>query len=411
MQLLKDVLKEITPPAGLRAEAELIVRDLNKRLQKENILATAMLGGSTAKGTHLKGDHDVDIFVRFNRNAYVDKDISLLVATILPEATRIHGSRDYYQFTKGKLAVEVVPVLAIDDPVQAQNTTDVSPLHVAYVTKKLRGTTLADDIRLTKQFCKAIKVYGAESYINGFSGHVVDILVLHHHGFLKLLEAACNWGDMVVLDPEAHHEDATFVMDPSKITGPMLLVDPVQPERNAAAALSHEQFATFKEAAEAFLERPLKKYFQVKRLTITRIQQEHQKRMPHTQLLILESIPLSGTKDVAGTKLWKLHQHIKHQFEKTGFPLLDNGFEFVDKGIHYFVLEKTRLQKYEERRGPPVTATKDAARFRKKHKAYERNGRLYARVIRKYRTAIQLTTSLLRSPYVQQRCKQIVRKV
>ena len=147
--------------------------------------AKAILGGSGSKGTWLKDAHDADIFVQFNYDQFKDKSDQL--SDILEKhlkkkfkIIRLHGSRDYFQVkeknalnsensgnTGGVFTFEIVPVLKISKAEQALNITDVSLLHSVWVNKHKK---YADDIRLMKQFCKAQGVYGAESYLKGFSG-------------------------------------------------------------------------------------------------------------------------------------------------------------------------------------------------------------------------------------------------
>jgi len=154
-------------------------------------------GGSTAKGTFLKGNFDVDIFVRFKQSLPdISSTLELLLASFAVEKNivieRVHGSRDYFTFSYDNLFFEIVPVQYIKSPADANNVTDMSPLHVFWVTKLLTPK-LQNDVRLAKQFCKACGVYGAESFINGLSGHVLDILVISYGGFEELLQAASSW--------------------------------------------------------------------------------------------------------------------------------------------------------------------------------------------------------------------------
>ena len=65
--------------------------------------------------------------------------------------TRLHGSRDYFQIRQGKFTFEIVPILDIKRAEQAENITDVSPLHSNFV---LRHKKLIDEMRLTKQFLR-----------------------------------------------------------------------------------------------------------------------------------------------------------------------------------------------------------------------------------------------------------------
>ena len=201
--VLKAVLRDIKPSEEVPAAIQKQLEAINKALSKKDIKATAVVGGSLAKGTHLKGDHDVDVFVKFGLKHKSHNLSDLLfdaIKSMKPE--RIHGSRDYFQIHKSKLTYEIVPVLDIKQAKQSQNVTDFSPWHVEWVKKN--GKDLKEDIRLAKKFCKAAKVYGAESYIRGFSGHVLDILVISAGGFIPLLESALNWKPKVVVDIEDH---------------------------------------------------------------------------------------------------------------------------------------------------------------------------------------------------------------
>ncbi|MEK6868479.1 MAG: hypothetical protein AABX98_06675, partial [Nanoarchaeota archaeon] len=59
------------------------LHDVRAALEKENIDAYVMLGGSAAKGTFLKHDFDCDVFVRFIYDKYKEKDISNLLEKAL----------------------------------------------------------------------------------------------------------------------------------------------------------------------------------------------------------------------------------------------------------------------------------------------------------------------------------------
>ena len=52
-------------------------------------------------------------------------------------------------------------------------------------------------------------------------------------------------------------------MNSSKLTSPIILVDPTYKQRNALAALSEETFEKFKQASKKFLKNPSIKYFEI----------------------------------------------------------------------------------------------------------------------------------------------------
>ncbi|MBI5398395.1 nucleotidyltransferase domain-containing protein, partial [Candidatus Woesearchaeota archaeon] len=95
------------------------LKQVNTLLKDAGINAIAVVGGSIAKGTFLKDDHDCDIFVKFHPS-YPDEKLSELLSlaleSLLPE--RVHGSRDYFHIDdkKHNLRYELVPVVDISDP-------------------------------------------------------------------------------------------------------------------------------------------------------------------------------------------------------------------------------------------------------------------------------------------------------
>ncbi|MBI4151242.1 nucleotidyltransferase domain-containing protein, partial [Candidatus Woesearchaeota archaeon] len=259
-RILQDALVDITPgktDLWVVNDVRTFLQRLALELKSRKINAKPVLGGSFAKDTWLKGDYDVDVFVAFDLKYAADDLSAMLEKALKPwNVVRVHGSRDYFQL-KGKINFEIIPVLAIKRAKQAQNVTDFSPKHVAWVNSK--GKRLKNDIRLFKQFCKAQRIYGAESYIRGFSGHVVDILVIYYGGFLRLLKAASKWSptEKTVLDYSNQYKgQALMHLNESKIQGPLVVVDPVQPNRNAAAAIEQKPYLGLISAAKRFLKKP-----------------------------------------------------------------------------------------------------------------------------------------------------------
>ncbi|MFP4524604.1 MAG: nucleotidyltransferase domain-containing protein [Candidatus Woesearchaeota archaeon] len=404
-QTIIDGLREkVTPTTGTDVP-ERFARRLDENLKANNIRAEVLLGGSFAKGTYLEGDHDVDVFVRFDPR-YNDEEMPDLTAKALQPfegVERVHGSRDYFQLDHQGFSFEVVPVLHVTEAGEARNVTDVSPLHVNHVQRAVKDNpSIASDIRLAKLFCKAAKVYGAESYLNGFSGHVLDNLIIHYGSLLELLRAAAEWPDELFLDPSGQHEDASF-LNPAKRAGPLVLLDPIQPERNAAAALSRERYDAFRKQARVFLDHPDESFFTPKPLTKDDIIRHN----PDKNVLCYRLQPLEGSKDVAGTKLLKAHEHLVKQAEKEGFTIHDEGFEFDgDKALAFIATEERALPAYREMQGPPTRVEKAAKRFREAHEGEEvteRDGRLYANVKRKHTTLASLFEAVENGSYWQKR--------
>src|SRR3989338_5938399 len=141
-----------------------------------------------------------------------------------------------------------------------KNITDASPLHSKWVS---RHKKLVNEMKLTKQFCQAQNIYGAESYIRGFSGYICEILTVYYGSFLNLIKNAAKWNSRVIVDAQGYYKgkDVFKLVNTSKLISPLIVIDPVQKDRNAAAALSIEKFEAFKKASIEFLKKPSKEFF------------------------------------------------------------------------------------------------------------------------------------------------------
>ncbi|MBI2565207.1 nucleotidyltransferase domain-containing protein [Candidatus Woesearchaeota archaeon] len=399
--LLKDVVKEITPKSPIIPEANKFLDQLNQALKSAGVKATAVFGGSYAKNTWLEGDYDVDIFVKFSL-ALAHESLSNILESVLKpwKPIRVHGSRDYF-LIKNTFYFEIVPVLDIKKPADAHNVTDFSPLHVRWVNKK--GRKFKDDIRLTKKFMKAQSLYGAESYIRGFSGHVVDILTIYYKGFLNLLKQATKWKPKTTIDPNKVYKtkQAELILNKSKIEGPLIVVDPLQPDRNAAAAISQEKYGQFISAAKKFLKKPSKDFFIEKKISAKELKKQK-------NILVLQAIPVEGKEDPVGTKLLKAFEF----FEKnlTDFKILDSNWHWDKEknAVFWYKLKKKKLSAEKILQGPPLNLPEHVKKFKASHKkVFEKNKRLYALIKRAQCTPLEVFKHCKNDKYLKGKFKLI----
>ncbi len=408
-KLLKEVLLEIRPSREYEKEilgkADNIISSINKGIKD----AKALLGGSGAKGTWLK-TFDADIFVKFNYSKYGDKgsQLSEILEKFLKKhfkIARLHGSRDYFQIRQGNFTFEIVPILDIRKAAGAKNITDVSPLHAEFVLKHKK---LADEIRLTKQFFKAAGIYGAESYIRGFSGYVCEILTICYGSFLALLKAASRWGEKEVIDIKHYYRGKNVLMElnKSKLVSPLIVIDPVQKDRNASAALDNEKFEILKRRAKEFLKKPSKGFFEVKQLSEGDIREKFEKG----SMIILKAEPLEKKEDVAGAKMLKAFHFIEQNLGHHGFKVIESDMLWHKKNssLFYYALENARLQETIEIQGPPLRMKRHAEFFKKKHKRTCVKGKkLFAIEKRKFSDADSLVSQLIKSDNVRSNVKGI----
>lgn len=386
-EIFSEVLHSIKPRSNeLKKLTKEKLDYINKLLKDAGLKAKAVAGGSVAKETYLKNDFDVDIFAAFDMS-YANKDISKLLGQAIkplrPEL--VHGSRDYFHIQEGSIVFEIIPVLKVKEPGEARNVTDMSIHHVRWAQEQLKNNPkLRDEIRLAKAFCKGIEVYGAESYIRGFSGHTLDILISYYGSFLKLLRAASSWEKPVVIDiNNAHKGKAIENLNKAKVQSPMVLIDPVDPMRNASASLDEEKFDSFVKSAAGFLKKPSKSYFEKPKFSMKKIQEKAKGR----KLIMIEAEPLKGKTDVSGAKLLKAYQAIEKKLLLNDFNVISSGWYWhkSPKAKFWYIVDKEKLERHKERLGPPVKAQDHSQMFKKKHpNAFEKNGRLYAKVRRDF---------------------------
>ncbi|MCK4521897.1 MAG: CCA tRNA nucleotidyltransferase [Nanoarchaeota archaeon] len=404
--ILRDVTKEIKPSKGEEKEIKVIVNSFLVKLNKRLKNCKAVLGGSGIKGTWLKDSTDFDIYIVFDYKKFKHK--SDVLSDILEKnikkhyrIARLHGSRDYFQIKNKGFTFELIPILNIKKAEQAVNITDVSLLHAEFVKKNKR---YCNDIRLMKQFCRANKIYGAESYIKGFSGYMCEVLTIYYRGFLHLVKAVSKWKDKEIIDIKKYYKarDVLVEMNKSKTYSPLILIDPADKERNAAAGLSFEKYTLFITACKKFLAKPSREFFKVKKFSKEDLIKKNKSR----EVVVAEVKPLKGKEDVVGAKMLKALEMINAKAIKEGFKILDKGLEWdkENNAYLYIIADKKHLGNFKILEGPPLKIRLHACAFKKQHKTtFIKKGKLFAKEKRRFIRAKDFIRNLFNDKYIKER--------
>jgi tRNA nucleotidyltransferase (CCA-adding enzyme) len=387
---MKKVLKEQLEIIGPSEESKKInevsenfIEFVKASLKKKKIKADVFVGGSLAKGTLVKKDiYDADIFIRFDKS-YGDKKISSLLGKVIgKKAKKVHGSRDYYQLKDQGILIEAIPVLKIRRPEDAENVTDLSYFHVNYIVNQIKkNKKLVGEIMLAKAFSHSQDCYGAESYIHGFSGYALELLICHYGSFLKFIKKFSEWnldkGKIVIDDSRFYKgkDDLMFGLNQSKRVGPLILIDPTFRERNAGSSLNEETFYKFQNACKNFLKNPSVEFFKRKDIA------EEFKKFKDVKIINVQTNKQAG--DIAGTKSKKFYGFMIFKMKRE-FVIKKSEFEYDEENNvakFYFVVEN---KKKEIVKGPPVTAVQNLTKFKKTHPdAFIKNGFGYVNVSHK----------------------------
>ncbi len=391
--ILEEVLRRISVPEENTRKIDNSMKDflkrLNREIKKKKISAEVFVGGSLAKGTIInKGSYDIDIFIRFDKK-YKDSGLSeltkkILIAVKSKNIRRIHGSRDYFRIrVTNNIILELIPVKKIRNPKEAENITDLSYSHVKYTRKKIKSKKILYDIMLAKAFCYANKCYGAESYINGFSGYGLELLVYYYKGFMNFLRSVSKAEGKIVIDIEKQYKNKNQVLmdiNSAKLQSPIILIDPTYKQRNVLAALSEQTFRKFQKEAKKFLKNPNVKAFEPQKPDLEKIKKKAKRK--RYEFVILEAKTNKQKGDIAGSKLLKFYNHLKDEAKKY-FEIKSSDFEYDEKykggkAARFFFVAKKKKEILIK--GPSLKQKEHVRKFKVKNKStFTRKGRIYSR--------------------------------
>ncbi len=263
----EEVLRVIRPTSQqlkiLSRIYKLISVKLDRCLSERGLEYTITPVGSYAKGTITSYKWELDVFILF-RNVD-DKWIMEKSETLLKDCLSRHfpviikyAQHPYVTIEIMGIEADIVPALWVEKPRKKGLGVERTPFHTQYVVSRLNDY-LRDEVRLFKSFLKGIGVYGAETGVRGFSGYLAEILIIAYNGFRNLLQEASHWKPPVYIDPEG-------VGDKGKLQNKykdsvIIVVDPVDPERNTAASVSLKSLATLIHASRLYLSKPRKEFF------------------------------------------------------------------------------------------------------------------------------------------------------
>lgn len=351
-----DVLQKIKPEALEIKKTKRKVRDALRLVRK--IHKNALIGGSIAKDTFLKGDNEADIFLIFPKSKKLDDQLGLLkeIAHSLGEKAEVsYAQHPYVKAEYHGMTIELVPAYDTKPP-EILSAADRSRWHVEYVSTFPEW--MKDEVRLLKQFCRGIGVYGADLKVEGLSAYAIEVLVLGAGGFVKALEEIMG------------------------MTWPIKKSDPVDKKRNVLASISHESFNTVKEAALTYLKTPDNLFFFPNK--------------PKLGLPSLENIAMFVMEkpDFVEDAVWGI---AKKKARKLVRNARVNGYEVIHKSVLvddrlYFVFKVDVLKRAETIvKGPPTDRKLHAAQFMDAHPGfYEENDVLYAREKSRFPTFSEL---------------------
>lgn len=400
-EIEQQVLDKYMPDEKERAEVAEIggrIIDCVKRIAGIEVLMT----GSASRGTFVKGDKDIDIFMQFPPELSIDelktRGLDTAYAVVREfggTAVEKYAEHPYLNATIEGFDVDLVPCYHVASTAEMKCAVDRTPFHARYLIPRIGN--LKEDVILLKQFCKGGGVYGSDLMTGGFSGYLCELLILAYGGFDKFMHAASKFRYGEVVDLENYYPDKKEAR--RLFSEPLIVIDPTDKDRNVAAALTRTRFSEFMELARDYCVKPDARYF-IPDSPTTISEQEFARTLKErgTAMLAISLRTPGIVEDTIVPQLRKTMESIKAQLIAEEF--LVHRAEVAMKDEHcliIFELLVDRLPAIIVRQGPPVWNHANADKFVEKYLTQGEfagpwifEDRYFTEVRRKYLTAQSL---------------------
>jgi len=353
MEIL-DQVKKFTIPTAKEQDTMKRLAELSLQLVKEQAtkfpdVVQVELGGSYAKGTWLQGEVDLDIFVKLRKETdektfeSVGKKIGFDALKKFKPYVR-YSDHPYVEASVKGTLVNVVPCYDAEAG-QWKSAADRSSFHTKFILESL-DQAKKDEVRILKKFLTGIGIYGAEIAKEGFGGYVAEVLVLHFGSFLGVLEAASNFAlNQIIGNPT------------KKFDTPLVIIDPIDSNRNLGTAISAESVGKFVLAARSFLKKPSLLFFKPKPL------KPNIKNLDST--IIIRFNYKARSPDIIWGQVKRATTAISGQLELAGFDVLRKSSVTDEKSeaAMIFLLRLPKIEKFMIKNGPPVLRGKESESF------------------------------------------------
>ena len=341
-QIISKVAKNVIPSRVIEKSkkqiAELAFKLVEKEIEKFPEVIGLEFGGSYAKGTWLSNDADVDIFIRFKKSASEEKfeKISKKIGFESMKKYSPYVRYSEHPYVEAKIKntkINVVPFYDVKIG-EWKSSADRSTFHTKFMKKSLTAK-MRNEVRILKTFLKSNGIYGAEIAKQGFSGYVSEVLVLNFGSFENTIKSISGIKEGQVIGKTSKKFDTAIV-----------IVDPIDKNRNLAAAISDENLGKFVLVSRTFKEKPASGFFKNKKSTVSKKHWE--------KLLVVKFDFKIRSPDIIWGQIKRATSSLSTQLELGGFNVLrSKSHTDQQKEVYlFFLLESTKISEMYPKNGP-----------------------------------------------------------
>ena len=418
--VLRKVSNKLRPSQEDRRHTEYFAAELMNVATKisKQYSVIPMLCGSVSKNTWMLNKNELDLFLLFKPSvprAKLEK-IGLelaneIIITMKGKPEKKYSEHPYLcgtiKFGRTVFDVDVVPCYDIKNLKKIKSAVDRTPHHVKYVKKKL---LLPDEVRLLKQFCKANGIYGADVKTNGFSGYLCELMIIHHGKFSRLIKDAIKWRAPTVLTMTRTNKAKLA----EKFDHPFIFIDPVDSNRNVAAAVSPESFYKFVHYAKKFNDNPSDKLFSLpvkKPYTVVEINKKIKQRGTRWYMIGFKkpNIP----EDTLYPQMKRGLNSVQKILEHHGFSVMRKDLWIGDSCVFLFEMDVWQTPSISKNTGPNVYSkhSEDFLKHYKDRNIFIQGNDWVVELEREFTTALHLLKDLIKKNDKELKQKGIPSKI
>jgi tRNA nucleotidyltransferase (CCA-adding enzyme) len=341
-QIISRISKTTIPSKVIQKSkkeiADKVYKLVEKEIQKYSEVIELEFGGSYAKDTWLSKDADIDIFIKFKKTISEERleNISKKIGfeSLKKYSPYVRYSQHPYVEAKVKnTKINIVPCYDVKIG-EWKSAADRSPFHTKFMKKSLT-LKMKNEVRVLKTFLKSNGIYGAEIAKQGFSGYISEVLILEFGSFENLIISISKIKENQIIGKTSKSFDTSIVV-----------IDPIDSNRNLAAAISNENIGKFILISRALKEKPSLEFFKNKKLKTS--------NKFWNNLLIIKFDFKARSPDIIWGQIKRATSTLSTQLELEGFTVLRSKSHTDQQKEVYllFFLESTKISEIYQKKGP-----------------------------------------------------------
>jgi len=392
-QIISKIGKSVMPSKNIEKSKKQIADEaftlVENQIRNYPEIVGLEFGGSYAKNTWLSKEADIDIFIKFKKSI-PDEKFTEISKKIGFESMKKYNpyvrysEHPYVEARIKKTKINVVPCYDVNLG-EWKSSADRSPFHTKYMQNALT-LKMRNEVRILKTFLKLTKIYGAEIAKQGFSGYVSEVLILNFGSFENIIKSIAKIQQNQIIGKTSKVFETSII-----------IIDPVDSNRNLAAAISDENIGKFILACRSFQNNPTLQFFKPKKLKSSKNNLEN--------VLVVKFNFKMRSPDIIWGQIKRATTSLTTQLELGGFNVLRNKSYSDEQSEAYllFLLESTKIPKNYSKSGPEFFRENDCDSFISKNISKTElmwindDKKIISLEKRKYNDVVKFMTELLKN--------------